>query len=989
MLNPVEARPARGKTVLARWLAQVLGQRGMRVKFQVRGNDLHILCDGLPCPEQAIVLSRLVPALEQTALSNLLADPPLYQAIVYGRALGQSRPSWTSVLQLKAAEPKAVELKAVKSEVVSQPSPRSLQHKQPEIAEPSMAKPTLVASSDLVLSNRSLARRGDPDGIARYLSESLSALGVAVRVKVKSIPYPNRSPQAALLKRLWITCEANYTPDPALISEPIAQKLRELELEDYRDAIALIQVWGEAKPDWMLRVDLTPRQEMLREWGRWGDAAAIARLLQPMLADQAIHLDTITLKEATLHLCCRAEGSQAPPQQVTVQAIAGLLQRLGPQGIHTAAIYGHLSGQDAAAWVEWLRLPAHEHPALADSAFTLAQGGDWEAIAFLLNRLLNPDLDQQLATGGIHSQLLPKQNLLHVMLDAPACPSEQEVGPMVVRFLKPLHLPEIDGVRIYGRRSGQKQPVWSYGTDFTTRQRFVPEATPEFAATDAYVGDLIARPDDLVMRPDLTAADVQTAWERGRQRIGQQIQHLLLRTQLFAGNETEPTTAHSTWIACVWGLAGLLLMVQADWLLGRILHRPAAPTSTVSVPAPTPPSFAGVSLQRSNQDNSGTFARDDFTTSGSFTLSDRPASGTAIVTVESPFATFNSRQFDEKIALYHQRVQESGAPDVLIVGSSRALRGIDPSALRRSLAELDYPNVDVFNLGVNGATAQVVDLLLRRILTADQLPRLILWADGARAFNSGNIDVTYNGIVASEGYRQLGDAAQPATAARSDLPTASPLGRGSSLTDSYETLDRWLSDRLATISTTHSDRDQMKAFLQQGVKHLFPEASATLSNPDAVLPSQGAIDFDGFLPLSLRFNPVTYYQEYARVAGAYDSDYEAFRPQGHQSAALDSLLQFTRDRRIPVVFVNLPLTQDYLDPTRSQYEQQFREFMVQRSLGDSGLIFRDLGQIWLSQYDYFSDPSHLNRYGAYEISKRLAQDPMIPWAYSAADPLHE
>lgn len=949
MLNPVEARPAATQSLLARWLAQVVSQRGMRVKYQVRGNALHILCDGLPCPDQETVLSQLVPALEQTDLSSLLADPPLYQAIVYGRALGQSRPSWTSTLQLHS-QPQASALQTFGSDEPSSPRPAP--------------RATVVPSGELMLSNRSAARRGDPDGIARYLSESLSALGVGVRVKVKSIPYPNRSLQAAPLKRLGIVCEANYSPDPTLISEPIAQKLRDLELQDYRDAIALIQVWGEAEPDWMLRVDLTPQSEMLREWARWGDAGAIDRLLKPILADRGIQLETTTLTESTLHLCCRA-GTQAPDHAETVEAIAPLLQRLGPQGLHRAAIYGLIANQEKPAWLEWLKLPAQEHPALADSAWLLAQKGDWEAIAFLLNRLLNPDLDQQLATGGIHVQLVPRQDLLHVMLDAPVCPNQQEIVPTVARFLKPLHLPGIQGVRIYGRRSGQKRPLWRAGENFTPRPRLVPEATPEFAATDAYVGDLIARPDPLVLRPDLTPADVQTAWVRLRDRLGQEVQTLLQRTALFTTEEAEPTTSQGR-VALVWSLAGLLLMVQANWLLGQVL-RPAEPAPTVSI-APSEAPYSGVSLRRST-------GEDEAFTSGGFTQS---APATAAITVASPFATFNSRQIDEKIALYHQYVLEFGAPDVLIVGSSRALRGVDPSALQRSLAESGYPNVRVFNLGLNGATAQVVNLLMQRILTADQLPRLIVWADGARAFNSGNVDVTFNGMVASEGYQQLDEAAP---AAPPDSPIASV---SSGLSESYQDLDRWLSDRLSDFSAAHRDRDQVKSRLQDAAKTILPAApnqTATLEN----LPSQGVLDVDGFLSIALRFNPVTYYQEYARVAGAYDSDYETFQLQGRQSIALDSLLQFTSDRQIPVIFVNLPLTDEYLDPTRAQYEQQFREFMTARSLQQPGLTFRDLGQTWLNQYDFFSDPSHLNRYGAYEISQRLAQDPMIPWSEAVAE----
>ena len=54
--------------------------------------------------------------------------------------------------------------------------------------------------------------------------------------------------------------------------------------------------------------------------------------------------------------------------------------------------------------------------------------------------------------------------------------------------------------------------------------------------------------------------------------------------------------------------------------------------------------------------------------------------------------------------------------------------------------------------------------------------------------------------------------------------------------------------------------------------------------------------------------------------------------------------------------------------------------MLQLAAQEPGLLYRDLGQLWPKRYDYFSDPSHLNRFGAYQLSNRIAQDPMIPWS---------
>jgi hypothetical protein len=74
----------------------------------------------------------------------------------------------------------------------------------------------------------------------------------------------------------------------------------------------------------------------------------------------------------------------------------------------------------------------------------------------------------------------------------------------------------------------------------------------------------------------------------------------------------------------------------------------------------------------------------------------------------------------------------------------------------------------------------------------------------------------------------------------------------------------------------------------------------------------------------------------------------------------------------------MPLTSEYLDPVRTKYERQFQAYLLNFA-NHSHFIYRDFSQLWPTINDYFSDPSHLNRYGAYEVSKKLAVDPMITW----------
>jgi hypothetical protein len=1078
MLNPIKKYPpSSDKSPLAQWIYKTIDGDRRHVQFRLRGNDLLLLCEGDPVPAQMDLLQRLMPALHQTEINTLLPkdQPPIYQCLLYGRQVGQERPVWTFRINLSQIERHLEQLRLQVSRLEAI-APIELQQTiaaTPAVSTIPPANPPLPEQpgGSLILSNRSQARRGDPGAIARHLSETLSRLGVAVQVSAKTIPYqvPSHTPHllhtpfmsASATQRLWTVCESLYSPDPRLIGEPIAQRLRDLELEGFRDAIISIQVKGEPEPDWLLRVDLTPAKEMLRELARWGDMEAITRLVQQAIADQGILLSANALKESTLHLSFTAAvdplTSQssasapsataiAPDQQVVYQAIAPLLTALGPQGIRAAALYGHVAGQEAPAWVDWLDLPAAEHTALAEPPLVLAKKGDWDAIAFLLNRLLNPNLDKRLATGGTRVQLLRKGDLLHIMTDAPICPDQRQVTNVVARLLKHLNLSEFAGVRIYGRRAGQKHPFWGKGIDFVARQRIVPEPAPEFAATDVYVGDLVAQPGDPILRSDLTQEDLHNAWKRLKDAIVQRLQGILTQSQLFIPvaeaadlGTVQPIqfSRSGTVVAAIWGAVGLLLTVQGDRLLSYVVQStpstplvetlvppavssaqaPSAENPTLEPPAPT---FSNRPLTPPEKDEVAVFNQDGFTQTDTSTGSLSSISGSTSLSFPtgslppvsmpaptglaqlSPYPSFNSQQLDEKIALYHQQWEISGPPDVLIIGSSRALRGIDPAALRRNLADLGYANVSVFNYGINGATAQVVDLVIRRILTPAQLPRLILWADGARAFNSGNVDVTYNGIVVSEGYRDLVAGTLPLpTPAASSTSSVEPLpnsmgGLGASVAARYQTLDRWLSDRLGTVSMVHGARDRLKALLQAKLTTALPDLASqpTWNGADAtsegansaqssLADTQGAIDINGFLPLSIRFNPATYYQKYARVQGQYDNDYEDFRLEGKQTEALTSLLEFTQSQGVPLVFVNLPMTDDYLDPTRLQYEQAFRQYMVNLTVGRPDFIFRDLGELWPDQYAYFSDPSHLNQYGASEVANRLAQDPLIPWAKSA------
>ncbi|NER27522.1 MAG: hypothetical protein F6J89_07775 [Symploca sp. SIO1C4] len=355
-----------------------------------------------------------------------------------------------------------------------------------------------------------------------------------------------------------------------------------------------------------------------------------------------------------------------------------------------------------------------------------------------------------------------------------------------------------------------------------------------------------------------------------------------------------------------------------------------------------------------------------------------------------PFTSFNHQILDEQLLLYLSYVAALGPPDVLIVGSSRALQGVDPQQLQQALASLGKGSLKIFNFGVNGATAQFVDFQLRQLLTLEQLPRLILWADGVRAFNSGRVDKTYESVINSQGYKRLlagvrpqlpkSEAettneceATPETTTANNQPQLQIPSTGT--TNSFGTSGPW---RLTRVSYNNLESPLPSTANRLILTQLNGQTPQRLTLVRGITGySSFAINANGFLPVDSSFAPKTYFQKHPRVAGIYDADYQPFSFSGQQAVALNSIKAFTSKQQIPLVIVDLPITGEYLDSWRLRRQQQFEKLMQQKVSEE--FIFIDLAQQWLTQNDYFADPSHLNRYGAAAVSSQLAAESKIPW----------
>ncbi len=725
---------------------------------------------------------------------------------------------------------------------------------------------------------------------------------------------------STLAYRLRVRCYSPKSFDCQVLAEPLAKALRSIDLQDFEDAIIQFSRFAgrdqSAKAqiaDWRLQVNLTPPTVRLKSWARWGDVQAITKLLNLALAPQAIQVSA-TFKNLTLQIFCTHTNPQSvksPAKKIVLDRIAPLLIAITPQGIQGATIHGVASqsarsGQlgESPDWIHWLDLPALGNPRFSLTPIILAARGDREALNFILERLLNPDLEQCFAIGGISLSILRRHHLLHVMSEAPVCPIQSQVATTIVKVLKQLDLPGIRGVRVHGRVSGQSTANWSYGVDFYQEPLELPPVDPS---------------QQFIVEPSIAKISLQ-----------QKIYDRLVATKIWKPQLVMSNTSQLVFHPRFkWQPSLLLLLVGLGLAIGT--------------------DFVIRLGLESRQPN-------------------------PILTTTPIQLSFNNSVLEEKLEQYQQRCLQQGVPDVLIVGSSRALRGIDPETLQNKLAP-NQPNLTVYNFGINGATAQVVDLILRQLLTPEQLPKMVIWGDGARAFNSGRTDRTYETITQSDRYRQL--------ALMSVIKNnhSSLLQAQSSFQNTYQAIDTGLDLHLARVSPAYHQRDRLKSWLQARVPLIMQITDSNDSSsldPSASI-NERDIDINGFLPLSLQFDPTTYYQKYTKVNGTSDGDYANFQLSGIQEQAFYQTIDHLASKKIPLVFVNMPLSDLYLDQSRQQYDLTFKQYM-QKLMDTNQLTFVDLDGLLNQQYDQFSDPSHLNQFGASQVSKYLAQARTIPWA---------
>ena len=603
-------------------------------------------------------------------------------------------------------------------------------------------------------------------------------------------------------------------------------------------------------------------------------------------------------------------------QDRDVECATQILEAIAPstQDLESSVLYAEGIRRlklQGQAWALGVELP------IAPSAIIAA-----ELIAALLTNFRQ---DQKLASTKL--KLLLQNNCLNLLCETRTAILQAEMVIPMLNTLRTVRSAEyFQAVTVSNRVIGQKKPNWSFEIDLLAIGVQSPD--PEiFESTEEIEQEAIAilSPEDDAINP----------WEQLITDAG----HICKQVGKLIG-QTSPRIPSVA--ICVTSLA---IGIGASVAIDRTLNHYAQPQEQTKLVIANPK----INLQENSSDKGIT---------------------------NKPVLNFNIALFNEKLALLDWQItNKRRSPDVLIVGSSRALRGIEPNILEKALINKGYKGASVFNLGIDGATAKVVDLQITQILSQPQLPRMIIWADGLRAFNGSRSDITYDEITASTGYKQLQttqknngiipDAQSPNIA----NPPANPIAKA-----------------LDLVFATSAKRQEVRTAVVKNFDrntHLLSNSEALIA---ATMPSTAtALDSKGFVAFDVTFDPNTYFQKYPQVPGDYDLDYRNFETSGSQFDAFANVVDFCRRNNIELLMVNMPLHNTYLDAIRLRYEATFNRRMEELALRE-GFTYLDISQSIPTQAELFSDPSHLNQKGAIAIAQMLAQNPKIPWQVLKKNP---
>jgi hypothetical protein len=291
-----------------------------------------------------------------------------------------------------------------------------------------------------------------------------------------------------------------------------------------------------------------------------------------------------------------------------------------------------------------------------------------------------------------------------------------------------------------------------------------------------------------------------------------------------------------------------------------------------------------------------------------------------------------------------------GAPDVAVVGSSRARRGVTAPLLRSLLRERRI-RVRLGNFALGGAMSEEIEVAVRRLLEASPPPRLLVWPISPREFEERGARP-----VAQVGYLWR------------------PSDWWSSRRRIGSRADALLPDAIRNEAARHSlfvrYRFALRDLVERPPKRRFGETLRDIfAGNRGDTPLHG--DIDRRFASSRRNEHVRL--DARRVASGVSASYGyANWPRNYQAEHFEGALRAVREAGVELLLVELPLHPLLEAALPPKTTEKFRAFVGEwaRRHGASFVTTAEL-ETRFEEVD-FSDSSHVNYRGSEKFTTAIA-----------------
>jgi hypothetical protein len=294
-------------------------------------------------------------------------------------------------------------------------------------------------------------------------------------------------------------------------------------------------------------------------------------------------------------------------------------------------------------------------------------------------------------------------------------------------------------------------------------------------------------------------------------------------------------------------------------------------------------------------------------------------------------------------------------PDIIFMGTSRALSGFDPTVVEQEIESQTGVHTYAHNMGLTGGTIEIHYLMLKNIIRDDKKPKVIVY-----------------GLTDSEFV--------PVPVSPVDyLPYTNVLLRPDDFWKfSGNTIESKIAFWVKQILPIYRDRRILMDALSIAFNPYDPAHKYFAPGPDHKDPSS-----NGFIPGSGDARATASWldenrREYAPILGGFKFDYTRLD-------TLDKFIDLADSRGIKVVLVTMPVDAELRKLWDN--DQRIDEFRaaLQVVAGEHGVPLLDLYRGWDGfPEDGLWDYHHLNEVGAGAVSKLVADTELVPLFGGAA-----